>query len=69
MSFWHSAKEARPRKMGTKPSTYAAIFLWVAVAFTAQPTVGSFIVHFTAVPFGFFVLIWLAHWEGYNLKE
>jgi hypothetical protein len=46
------------------PSTYLALVIWGATAFESQPTMASFIVHFTIVPALMAGTLWLAHWEG-----
>lgn len=47
-------------------STYAALVVWGAAGFMAQPTLASFAVHFFGLPLGLLVVIWLAHSEGHH---
>lgn len=56
-------------RMPSKPSTYVALVAWGVEAFTASPTLGSFAVHFGVAPALFFIIIWLAHWEGRNARD
>ena len=46
-----------------KWSTYAALAVWGAAGFMAQPTFASFLVHFFLLPAGLLGVIWLAHHE------
>ena len=46
------------------PSNYVGLIIWGATAFESQPTIASFIVHFTIVPALIVLTLWLAHWEG-----
>jgi hypothetical protein len=46
------------------PSTYLALVTWGAAGFMAQPTIGSFVVHFLLVPLALAAMLWMAHWEG-----
>lgn len=46
------------------PSTYLALVTWGAAGFMAQPTIGSFLVHFFVVPAALAAMLWMAHWEG-----
>jgi hypothetical protein len=45
-------------------STYAAFALWGSSAFTAQPTIASFVVHFGVCPVLLILVIFFAHNEG-----
>lgn len=54
-------KEYRPHHY---TSNYIALVIWGATAFESQPTIASFVVHFTIVPALIVLTLWLAHWEG-----
>ena len=45
-------------------STYATLVTWGAAGFMAQPSVASFVVHFTVIPAMVGVTIYLARKEG-----
>lgn len=50
--------------MITRPSTYAALLVWGATGFMAQPTIASGVVHLFLAPVMLVAVVWLAHREG-----